>query len=111
MTLPLETVVAFAGLVLWAVIVLSMTLSGLLYSRLRRKHRGYWEQLGSPTLIINSSVRSQFRSMRFVWLSKYRELNDAFLARLALALKAVQVLGLFDLLIVALTLPRFLGGR
>lgn len=96
MSVQLETVGAFAGMLLWLLIVLVATLSAFLYSRLRHVHTEVWQKLGEPTLLVNSTFRNLGRVTRFLWLSEYRRLDDRRLTRIAYALKLVQAVAFVD---------------
>jgi len=51
------------------------------FRRLRTKHPAKYEQLGSPTLIWNNSMRNQWHFFKFVFSGQHRELADIALSR------------------------------
>ena len=50
---------------------------------LRRRHPEVWEKLGSPTLFLNNSIKSNLRTLAFLKNRQYVELNDSQLTKLS----------------------------
>lgn len=68
-------------------ILLVVTITGAgLYSRLltvlRSRHSEVWKALGSPTLIVNNTLRNSLHMWRFVYGGGYRKLEDQDVDRL-----------------------------
>ena len=45
-------------------------------SNLRKRHPEVWEDLGSPTLINNNTIRNGLRVQKFLLKKEYKGLND-----------------------------------
>ena len=68
---------------------------------LRVHHVSTWQNLGSPTLVMNNTIRSGLSVMRWLWKKEYLALEDPHLTRFAQAMIVYQVL-YFVLFIVVL---------
>jgi len=64
-----------------AVIGFGMSYRFLAY--LRNNHHEVWEELGSPSLILNNSIRNSLATMSFMWRKEYIRLGDHKLIRIA----------------------------
>lgn len=92
--MPVGTVTAFRSVNLLSATVLCLVagvLASLLFRRLASRHSDTWTALGSPTLFVNSSIRIQGNVRRFIWSAVHRRLNDNYVTRLVIALRAVIV--------------------
>jgi len=71
---------AFISLfVIWA---LQFSFGGLLLRRLKQRHAEIWNELGSPTLFWNNSIRNGFLVSGFIIRRRYARLRDRTLALL-----------------------------
>lgn len=73
---------------------------------LKRVHRDTWLELGSPSPILNNSIRNGSLTLRFLFSGKYRALNDPKLAKLVWAIR-----GLLFLCIAGLFVAKWLGYK
>jgi hypothetical protein len=48
-----------------------------LFRRLRMRHAKLYERLGSPVMIWNTSMKTGWGLLRFIFSSQWRELDDA----------------------------------
>jgi uncharacterized BrkB/YihY/UPF0761 family membrane protein len=71
--------------------VSGMIASVILLQRLKSRHRAQWEALGSPNAFGNSLAMS-LGYQRYIFSSRYRDLNDSVIDRLAFAFKACMIL-------------------
>lgn len=72
----LEIVIVFAIFFLFFLVVLGAFFHYQFISILRNKYKKTWEELGSPTLITNNSIRNIIRIMIFLKEKHYIDLND-----------------------------------
>lgn len=56
-------------------------------SILRVRHVEQWRELGAPAIFTNFSLGIQWKFSSFIWMSRYRSLNDRSLNRLGVAVK------------------------
>ena len=68
--------------VLFTAILIWFALAARLFRMLREDHGEVYESLGSPSLFLNSSIRNNWLSLRFLVTGHYRELNDGRVTRL-----------------------------
>lgn len=68
--------------VLFAAILAWFALAARMFRLLRQDHREVYESLGSPSLVLNNSVRNGWLSLRFLMSGDYREVNDHRVRRL-----------------------------
>jgi hypothetical protein len=74
------------------------------FRRLRLKHSGTWEAMGSPSLFWNNSPRSSWLFMKFLFTGAWKKLDDPALSAVAwmmLAFHAVYITGF--VVVIALT--------
>ena len=71
----------FIPLVVLAAIGFGLSYRFLAY--LRNNHREVWAELGSPSLIVNNSIRNSLATMSFMWRKEYLRLGDHKLNRMA----------------------------
>jgi hypothetical protein len=71
--------------------VSGMIASAILVQRLKSRHRAQWEALGSPSAFGNSLAIS-VGYQRYIFGSRYRDLKDSVIDRLALAFKTCMIL-------------------
>ena len=62
--------------VLFAAIVAWFGLAARMFRLLRQNHREVYESLGSPSLLLNNSIRNGWLSLRFLMRGDYRDVND-----------------------------------
>ncbi len=67
-------VAGFISIPIFAVIICYFHSS--LMTSLRNDHPEKWQELGSPTLIKNNSIRSNIAMIKFLMKNEYLELND-----------------------------------
>jgi uncharacterized membrane protein YhaH (DUF805 family) len=84
-----ETLLLIIWISLMVFVVSSGVVTSILYRRLRDRHRETWMALGSPTLILNSSIANRRRVNQFLRRGEHRQLGDQTLDRLALAAKVL----------------------
>jgi hypothetical protein len=90
----------------FAISVIYMASVGYLMRYLKNAHHETWTSLGSPSLILNNSIRNGFLSLRFLFGSKYRTLNDPKLTKLIWGTRA-----LFFLCLALILTGKWLGYR
>ena len=83
--LPLVVILLLLGTLGWLA-------GGTFFRRLRTQHPAVWRRLGSPSLVLNATIKNQFAIARFVWSSEHRNLNDPRLTRLVLVLRLLGAL-------------------
>ena len=64
-----------------------LVLTQFFLRRLRTHHSPTWEALGSPTLVLNNTIRNSTRTCRFIWDGEYRVLDDPVLDMLGTTLR------------------------
>jgi hypothetical protein len=69
---------------------------------LRLHHVATWQHLGTPTLVMNNTIRSGLSVMRWLWKKEYVALEDPHLTRFAQAMIAYQMLYLVVFVVVVL---------
>ena len=92
--------IIFAFLVMQ--LVVGFYLHHSLLSQLKAKHADKWRELGSPTLIMNNSIKNNIAVLRFLIKREYLKLDDMELSktsRLLLILDCIYI-GTFFILIV-----------
>jgi len=70
------------------------------FRRLRTRHVTMYEAIGSPSLFWNNSIRNNWLFLRFLYLGKWRELNDRQLAgvvRLMQVMLVIYIIGFIGL--------------
>ena len=65
------------------------------YRYLKREHPTAWQNLGSPSLILNNSIKNNWLVMVYLIRQKYRQLDDRFLYALAMRVIALWSVFLF----------------
>ena len=59
---------------------------------LRLHHRDTWEKLGSPSLVMNNSIRNGLAVTRWLWAKEFLDLEDPRLTRFAKSMLLYQIL-------------------
>jgi hypothetical protein len=75
-----------------AVALLGLAVGRYLLAYLKRAHPMVWVELGSPSLLLNNSIRNNWLSIKFLWSARHRELHDEKLSRLVWAMRVLSVL-------------------
>jgi hypothetical protein len=88
-------------LVMAAVVVVYLVMVGYLMNYLKRVHPAKWEELGSPSILLNNSIRNGLSTSGFIFGGKYRQLNDPRLGLIIWAVRALLTL-VFTLLVIGL---------
>ncbi len=78
----METTQAVWFTVLFTAILIWFALAARLFRLLREDHGEVYDTLGSPSLFLNSSIRNNWLSLRFLIAGHYRELDDERVTRL-----------------------------
>lgn len=63
-----------------ALIIASLATAHFFMRHLRHNHRGTWEALGSPSLVVNYSLMNSIRMSKFLWARWHRTLGDSRLS-------------------------------
>ena len=69
--------------------VFCLMLFGIILNYLKNNHHKEWEEIGSPSIFINNSIRNSIRSNRYFFRSQYKKLNDHKLNNLCLTHKCL----------------------
>ena len=72
---------------------------GYFMNYLKRTHYETWLGLGSPSIILNNSIRNGLLTLRFLLSAKYKALNDPKLATLVWGIRALFLLCLVLMLV------------
>lgn len=80
---------------------LGLALMSRLCAVLRARHIATWVSLGEPAILSHFSPRIQWRVNRFVWRGDYRQLADSELRRVALGIRAMTIVTLALLTLLA----------
>lgn len=86
MSADLIWIVTMAALGVAAVVV-----QVLFYRRLRSEHRETWRELGEPSFVAGSSMKSQLTMIRFFWGGQHRSLDDDRLRALIYGLRVISI--------------------
>lgn len=62
-----------------------------LHRQLQAKYRTVWQALGSPTLILNHSIRNSLATLGFVFRGRYKQFGDAKLAGTCKIIVVMQI--------------------
>ena len=89
-----------------AVVVIYLAAVGYFMNYLKTAHREMWLELGSPSILLNNSIRNSFLTLIFLFGGKYRTLNDPKLARMIWGIRA-----LFFLCVALIPTAKWLGFR
>lgn len=89
-----------------AITIIYMAFFGYLLNYLKKVHRKTWIDLGSPSIILNNSIRNGFLSFGFLFGSKYRALNDQKLNKMIWGARA-----LFFLVLALMLTAKWLGYK
>jgi len=84
--------------------VAGLALTHFFLRRLRTHHMAAWEELGSPTLILNNTISNGLRTCRFIWDGEYRVLDDPVLNTLGTILRLYWI-GYGVLFVIVLLVP------
>ena len=90
----------FLIIVLAAFAVVIIYLNYQLLTLLRNNHPTKWHELGSPTLILNNSIKNNMAVLKFLKNKDYLELSDQKLAKVSRLLWSMGLIYLFLLLMV-----------
>ena len=90
----------------FAIVVIYLASAGYLMHYLKTARHETWMNLGSPSIILNNSIWNGFLTLRFLFGSKYRALNDPKLAKLIWGIRA-----LFFLCLALMLAAKWLGYR
>ncbi len=93
----------------WEVLAIAITYMatvGYLMNYLKNAHRKTWIDLGSPSIILNNSIRNGLLTVGFLFGSKYRTLNDQKLNRMIWGARA-----LFFFLLALMLTAKWLGYK
>jgi len=96
------TVIGFA--LFWGLIVLTVVnfiLHGVMLRWLRVDDSSRWDSLGQPTVILNNSIRNQFKVFRFVLGSASRQLGSSRVRTICRAIRIVLLIYLIDFVVIA----------
>ncbi len=89
-----------------AIAIIYMVSVGYLMNYLKNAHRKIWTDLGSPSIILNNSIRNGLLTLGFMFGSKYRNLNDPKLNKIIWGTRA-----LFFLCLALMLTAKWLGYR
>ena len=78
--------VLFAAMLIW------FALAHRLFQLLRENHREIYESLGSPSLLLNNTVRSNWLGLKFLFTGSFRSVNDRRITRLCRFMRVYLVL-------------------
>jgi hypothetical protein len=74
------------------IVAVYMLIAAYFMNYLKRAHHDTWIELGSPSLILNNSIRNQFLTFRFLWSSRYKKLNNPKLGYLIWGMRGLWLL-------------------
>lgn len=93
----------------WGVLAIAITYMasvGYLMNYLKNAHHKTWIDLGSPSIILNNSIRNGLLTFGFLFGSKYRTLNDQKLNKMIWGTRA-----LFFLVLALMLTANWLGYK
>ena len=93
-------VVLFLMVIAWFVLV------SWLFRRLRERHARIYEEMGSPTLFLNNSIRNNWLFMKFLWGGGWRALGDPQLTQACQVMQVFFVVYLVVFVSMMFVLPR-----
>jgi hypothetical protein len=78
----IETILPFLFGAMMIMVVVWFVLISRLFNQLRDKHPATYENLGSPSLFYNNSMKTNHLFLRFLCKSEFESLNDPPLVKL-----------------------------
>ena len=73
-------------------VLFTLTLTQVVFSLLKSRHREKWEELGKPHVIFNNVPFQTVRWMRFLRKREYKQLDDVAIRRLSKAIIGLSLL-------------------
>jgi hypothetical protein len=107
--MPTPIIVLFCTLFAMAIVWFPTVI--WVFRRLRKQHPARYEQLGSPSLIWNNSMRNQWHFFKFAFSGQHRELEDPALTRAVLFMRVWFIIYVALFLTLVVSMPYLAPAR
>jgi hypothetical protein len=86
-----EPLMPYLFVTLTTAVALGFFLQFWMYRILRTRHPEIYDSLGRPTLFLNNSIQNSFAVQKFIFLGRFRQIDDPELVRLCTFLRAFSI--------------------